>query len=239
MQATQVLKNDFCLSRKWSSRHKRSDSFTKLKENIRSFLTQLSGDDVYAMILDVFKEHEILNLQTKYRAALENISKKVNSKKIVKIKSKHHFIRQLREAGLRLPQIKMLKFECSKKLWRSCLNKNERNLGGRPRLPIECINEIRETMISLSNYSADKSVLKKVYFERDPTVPFKKKRTREVESYENVRFRETTLIDAYNVYKNKVNEVKPCYKVSYTCFINYVDETFKKPNRKFVFKRNI
>jgi hypothetical protein len=148
----------------------------------------------------------------------------------------HHFIRQLRSAGLKLPQVKMLDFKCSKKLWRSCLNTRERHLGGRPRLPNETINEIQETMVNLSNYSADRYVLKKKYIERDPTIPFKKKRMREMEEYENVRFRETTLIDAYNQYINKVNEEEPRYKASYNSFINYVDETFKKPHRKHIFK---
>lgn len=46
------------------------------------------------------------------------------------LKERHNFVRPLRKAGLTHKEVLNLGFGVSDNLWKSCLNEEERNLGG-------------------------------------------------------------------------------------------------------------
>jgi hypothetical protein len=186
------------------------------------------------MIRDIFtKEELIFNLDLKSTRALMNISASVNETRLVKSKSKHYFIRPLRHAGFTKRQVNRLGFDCGKKLWRSCMNRRDRHLGGRSRLSLQTLSDIRATMCRLSTFSADRMALCKMYRARDNTRLFKRERDRREETKEEVRYRETTFTEAYSEYVN-MRQIDGPPKASFSSFLKVVKAAaiFKKPHRK-------
>ena len=110
----------------WKERNKKSGNFNKLIKRIRNFMVQISGNDLISMLLDILNKGDKEILFQKYIKALNGISVYANKSKQ---KNKHHFIRPLRRAEMSLNDVKNIGFNCSKGLWKSCLNECERNLG--------------------------------------------------------------------------------------------------------------
>jgi hypothetical protein len=127
-----ILNNNYQPSIRWSNRCPTSSYQKNLKEKIKRFLLALSGNDLISMLNDVLVNEEVAMLKyaQMHMESLRNISQAVNSTKIVKPKSKHYFIRPLRHSGFSLSQVRKLGFICSYNLWTSCLNENDRHLGG-------------------------------------------------------------------------------------------------------------
>jgi len=69
-------------------------------------------------------------LQLKYVVALTNLSETIYNTTLVKPKNKHHFVRPIRRAGISLNEAKGLGFRIGKTVWKSCLDTNNRHLGG-------------------------------------------------------------------------------------------------------------
>ena len=74
-------------------------------------------------------------------------------------KNRHDFIRPLRKAGLAFFDIKKFGFVCSTGLWKNCLNRLDRNLGGRPRLPSNLKSELHQHMKELSDISSNRAFI--------------------------------------------------------------------------------
>jgi hypothetical protein len=203
-----------------------------LKKRILRFLRAVSGNDLSEMLKDVLDKRTMRSLQEKYLSALTNISNAVNDPKLVKIKSKHNFIRPLRLAGISLPDAREIGFECGKELWKSCLDINDRNLGGRSRKSDLFIDEVKHHMEELSNIGSNRSVRMPVYADRDPFVIFKKKKI--FDTYENVRYRQTTLKEAYRKFIEPNNQLSTDLirqNAKFSTFYKYIDNRFKKPFR--------
>ena len=200
MEITKALNTSYATATKWSNRSKTSGHFDRLKKKIESFLLQLSGNDLSAMIEDVLKNRD---LNCKYKESLKKMSGALNNHSIIKPKLKHHIMRPLREAGLSLSQIKKLGFKCSDCLWAGCLNRTERKLGGAKPLENDLVTEINKHMESLSESAANKTSISRTFSERNPYQLYKKKTTGF--TYEPVRYRKTTLLYAYSSYRLRFN----------------------------------
>ncbi len=149
----------------------------RIKNRLANFLQSLSGNDVPAMLVDCLNGKTLNECPTKYKDALNRMSYAVNNK--IKQKSKHNFIRPLREAKLTHNEVLELGFQCGTWLWEKCLSNHARHLGGKPSLSEKNPEEvaiIREHMESIANEASNRSVQVKVYERRDPTVLFKKKK---------------------------------------------------------------
>jgi hypothetical protein len=230
MEITRIIDQNFHPAAEWGTRNRRNGYFTVLRQRIRRFLERLSGNDITAMINDILTKHEVIYLQNKYIQTLRGISQAVNNKNIVKSKSKHHFIRPARHSGLSCGEIRELGFICSDDLWESCVDINERHLGGRPRIVPELINEINEHMENITNIAANRTVVIRSYAERNPRILFKKRKI--AQRVESVRYRTTTLNDAFRQYKllnNNLNDQRRNFRFS--TFKYYIDKRFKKPFR--------
>jgi hypothetical protein len=176
MEVTRILNQNYPPTNQWRNRNKKSGYFSKLRQRIRIFLNSLSGNDLPSMIADVLTKDELVTLQFKHAQALRLISQAVNNRKVIKSKSKHHFIRPARLAGLSLREVKDLGFVCDKKLWASCLDTNERHQGGRKRTDAELVEEIKVHMESLTNIGANRTVVIRSYAERNPRELYKKRK---------------------------------------------------------------
>jgi hypothetical protein len=230
MEVTRILNRNYPPTGQWSNRNKKSGYFSKLRQRIRIFLNSLSGNDLSSMIADILNKDELANLQFKYAQTLRLISQAVNNKKIIKSKSKHHFIRPARLSGLSLQETKELGFVCNKKLWASCLDTNERHQGGRRRTDAELVEEIKVHMESLTNIGANRTVVIRNFAERNPREIYKKRKISQ--QIENVRYRTTTLNEAFRQYKlrdNHLNDQRRNFR--FLTFKKYVDKRFKKPQK--------
>jgi hypothetical protein len=116
MEVTRIINKNYQPTVRWSYRNKRSGYFNTLKQRFKRFINSLSGNDLASMIVDILNKEELANLQIKYVQTFRSMSAAVNNRKIIKSKSKHHFIRPARLAGLSLSELKELGFECSNDL---------------------------------------------------------------------------------------------------------------------------
>jgi hypothetical protein len=201
MDVIRILNNDFNRAVVWSTRHKSSPNFRLLKQKIKLFLINLSGNDLISMLNDVLEENEVaeLNYAHIHIQALRHISLAVNQK--TKPKDKHFFIRPLRVGGLSRNQAKGLGFNLSDKIWKSCLIRNDRNLGGRPSIPNGFVKELNIHLQKLSNVSSTRSVLIRKFAPRNPFVLFKKIKIDQ--SRETVQNRQATLNEAFRLFKKE------------------------------------
>ena len=157
--------------KKWSNR---SPSFKKhLSEkffkNVLTILKFLSGNDLKSMLKDLFKSRrfKITNL-TRERKSLKRITQHLNER--VKPKNKHFYLGVLKNVGFTQKECHNLGFIFGKKLWKSCLNSHDREIGGRPGLNPITISNINEYLFENSEESSYKRCI-----ERDFINPFKKK----------------------------------------------------------------
>ena len=58
MEIQKVLNTNYAAAAKWSSRSRTTGHFKKMKIKIRTFLERLSGNDLKAMLNDVFKHED-------------------------------------------------------------------------------------------------------------------------------------------------------------------------------------
>lgn len=225
MQVVKILNDNYIPAMKWSDRNR--TSIYDIKRKIRKLLFCLSGDDLIPMLEDVLEINEKKELSKKYIEALKGISQAVNNTSIIKQKNKHHFIRPLRKSGLSYVQAKELGFDFFGLLWKSCLNEEERNLGGRPSVGQNIASEIEKHMENLSNIAANRLVKVRTFSERNPCVKFTKKKLSD--NYKNALYRQTTLYEAYKNFINQNENLKG--KIGFATFYKYVDNRFKKPSK--------
>ncbi len=232
MDVTRTLLNDYNEASRWDARSKTSGCFRILRQRVRRFLASLSGNNIISMLDDVLTHTEKQNLSLKYIQALRGLSTAVNNTQIVKQKKLHHFIRPLRLAGITMPEINELGFKCGKFLWRTCLNINERNLAGRPRISNDLIDEIKAHMESISNIAANRSVVLRTYSNRDTRVYYKKKTISKL--HVSALYRQTSINAAFRAFKEQANGLNEQIrerrlKLPFSSFYKKIDNRFKKP----------
>ena len=155
----QVLTNNERIIKKWGER-KKSNNKSQLKTKIKRILLYLSGNDFISLIGDILNKEEADLISLRYVNALEGLAVEINKQKKTK---KHYFIRPLRKAKFKLKEIKRLKFKVSKKLWRSCINPNERCIGGKKSLDFKVINQINEYLDLHSRPAANRVIYRRIY----------------------------------------------------------------------------
>lgn len=165
MEVVRILSNNFFQAMKWSDRNR--IFIYDLKDKIRNYLNSLSGNDIVSMLNDILDVSEKEELSIKYIDALKNMSKAVNDVSIVSQKKKHNFIRPLRQSGITFSQAKEFGFQFGSILWKSCLNDNERNLGGRPLTSNNIISKIKKHMEKYSTIGANRMVKIRTFSERN------------------------------------------------------------------------
>jgi hypothetical protein len=227
MEVTRIVKQNYTKASKWTVRSKTSGSFYRLKKHIRNFLEHLSGGEIVEMMKDVLEIHEIKQLDAKAVSALKSISQAVNNRNITKPYHKHHFIRPLRTVGMSLNDAHELGFECGSLEWQNCLDESERKLGGRPCTDRMIIEEINTHMESLSNTASCKTVKIGKYAERISTELHKPKRIDT--TYEAVRYRQTTIKEAWKLFIERRQHDKKMKSIPFTTFYKKIDKRFKKP----------
>jgi hypothetical protein len=235
-----ILNNNYEPSIRWSNRCPASSYQTSLKEKIKRFLLALSGNDLISMLNDVLDKNEValLKYAKMHIDALRNMSQAINNTQLVKPKSKHHFIRPFRLSELSLPQVKKLGVKCSNDLWKSCLDVNERHLAGRPKIANILLDEIRAHMDNLSNIGANRLIVMRSYLQRNPYVPYKKiKDLTKPKKYINVRYRQTTITEAFRLFKSRNNDhldedlQNKIKKFKLQTFRKNLDKKYKKPTK--------
>jgi hypothetical protein len=190
---------------------------------IKFIKENFSEEEVGGIFEKVLTKNQKEKVASIYIAALANMSTALH--KLVKKKDQHHFIRALRKAGISKSDLNKLGYKCGKKLWKSCLDARERNLGGRQSIPSECIDEIKAHMESISTLASDKTVYTKSRCEQDP----ESKNPVANKTLEPARYVQISYIDAYKQYKMNTNGNK---KVSINTFLRNVDKRlYKKPQR--------
>ena len=213
----------------WKERNKKSGNFNKLIKRIRNFMVQISGNDLISMLLDILNKGDKEILFQKFIKALKGISVFANKSNQ---KNQHHFIRPLRKAGMSLNDIRKIGFNCSKNLWRSCLNERDRHLGGAKLVPYNLIIELHEHMKSISEISAYRPYVARQYNRRIPTIVYKKRTISKTIKY--VRHRQTTFRDAFMQYKtinfNKAYNPEN-KKMKFNSFYKYARYHYRKPFR--------
>ena len=181
------------------------------------------------MLIDILKKGDKEILFQKYIKALNGISVYANKSKQ---KNKHHFIRPLRRAEMSLNDVKNIGFNCSKGLWKSCLNECERNLGGRKLVPYNLVIELHEHMKTISEISAYRPYVSRRFNQRFPTIAYKKITISKTIKY--VSHRQTTFKGAFLQYKN-INFNKAYNpenkKMRFNSFYKYARFQYKKPFR--------
>ena len=80
------------------------------------------------MLIDVLNEQEKNQISKEIYSAITNLSEVYY---LTKQKKRHHIARSLRKAGLTLHAARSLGYPISTTLWKSCLNTEERNNGGK------------------------------------------------------------------------------------------------------------
>ena len=248
MDGIRILNNNYNPSIVWSNRARENQYFRELKQRIKRFLLSVSGNDLVAMLNDVLDVNEISNLKiTKMHIeALRQISTAVNNKDVVKSKSKHHFIRPLRQSGFSISKAKELGFNFSIKLWISCQNTTERNLGGRPELLREVVREMNRHLEPFTTIASNKSVVVRTFANRNPFFLHKPKVLEK--NLEAARFRQITFNESFRQFKqiaiNNCAQVdiddpnipeqtkkfhKICSNIRFSTYHRYVDKKFRKP----------
>jgi len=137
---------------------------------ILKILKFLSGNDLYFMFYDLFRYSK--TFESKYIArvsresyALKKIALKLNSR--IKPKNKHHFLRMFKYSGFSLEEVKDIGFKVGLKLWKTCSDKKERNVGGRPAISNVFKRLINEHFKNNSNPSSYRNA---VLIKRKPLV---------------------------------------------------------------------
>ena len=220
---TNVLDYEFTSSKRWSERDKRSPYFQNLKEKIRNFLVKLSGDDILKMLSDILNDNEKDNLRIEHIEALKGISEAVNATKAI---NKHSYKRPIHLSGLSLSEAKSLGFSISKDLWKSCLNPEDRKLGGRKGISEDLINTVNRHMGTISYPASSRMVTFRTYNKRNPRVLFKKKTISKTRI--PVRYRETTLLSAYKKFTAENVDVN----LSFSAYRKNLSIEIKKPFSK-------
>ena len=101
--------------KKWSTRSRANSFFDKLKALVRLLLTIISGNDICAMLRDVLTIKERDTFQyTKIADAMRNIGAEVNKSPP---KTRHPFIRSIKEAGVSRRSALRAGFKLSPFLW--------------------------------------------------------------------------------------------------------------------------
>jgi len=226
MQIIRILNQEFLPAKNWSNRNKTSTKFKLLIHKIKGFLNLLSGNELVNMIIDVLSEEEKLILSQKYISALQGIAKTVNNR--VKPKKKHYFKKPLRLATLTLSNIQELGFNCGKRLWKNCLDENERLPGGRPTLSENIQTDIENHFESITNVAANRTIQERVI---GPYLPIfgryhgvkKPKIKRLIEkNLITVRNRSTSLREAKFLFDDKHHNVYG-RKLPFQTFIKYIN----------------
>ena len=235
MDPVRNLRNNFRNSIEWGTRLKGSGFFKNLRRRLRSFLDKLSGGDMIVMLHDILTKQELSSVYSKHVRALTKLGRVVSNKQIVKPRDKHYFIRAIRESGIGLTECKELGFVCSKNLWIGSRNVQPRSLGGRPNMPSEWVKQIKEHMEKNSNVASNRSVIKRHYNVRNPFFYYKKKKIGE--ELESVRYRETTLNEAFRTFKESAHQLanrrerEQRLNTKFSTFCKYLEPSFKKPYR--------
>ncbi len=149
------------------------------------------------MLTEILTKKEKWFLASKQNAALKNFSVIY---KFQKSKNKHKFIYPLRQAGFTKKEAFDLGFVSGRKLWLNCMNQNDRNLGGRPRIKNYLVEKINSFMRSKSTIAANRYLRK-----------IKK----------NAFYRSLTFIEIYESFPEK-------HSLSYSAFRSNVGKEFKK-----------
>lgn len=184
----------------WMRRKRFSHNFTSTIFLIRKFLRIISGNSVVSMLNDVLTAQHKKLLFGKYKAALRHYALLYNS---TTQKKKHTLLRPMRMAKFTVPECRKLGFKATHYMYRNCLKINERDKGGRNTIDREVKGNIEQHMESISHISSNR-ILKK--------------------QDSNVFIRETTLTEAYDLFKENYGET-----VSFSTFYKYVHNKFKKP----------
>jgi hypothetical protein len=184
------------------------------------------------MLNDVLKEEEF---DCKYKDSLKKMSRALNNHSIIKRKQKHHIMRPFRQAGLSLAQVNSLEFQCSNKLWKTCLDSTDILQGGRNPLSEDLVEEINKHFESLSELGSYKTTVERTYSIRNSRQLYKK-RTISVR-YVPVKYRKTTFQYAYSSYKlqcnnNDIFEYQRRMKIPFSTFFIKIRKSFKKPHSK-------
>jgi hypothetical protein len=146
------------------------ESKIRVLTKILKILKFLSGNDIYFLFHDLFRYSK--TFQRKYFAsvsreskALKLIIKKLNVR--IKPKNKHHYLRALRRSGFSFEETKYLGYNASNHLWKACLDRRERKLGGRPQLSQNIKNAIN---LYLENNSDPSSYKIATQIEKNPLI---------------------------------------------------------------------
>ncbi len=146
---------------------------------------------------------------------LKNCAVFVNKQKP---KNKHWHIRPFKNAKFKLRELREAGFKISSNLWRSCtVNNEERNPGGKPKLPKEEIERISDFLYQDSRPSAYR-VLKKT-FSTCSKFDINEKSTKAIP----VRFLNESLIDTHYFYKKKFKS-----NLSFSSLYKYKPKYYKK-----------
>ena len=101
--------------KKWSTRSRGNSFFDQLKASVKRLLTIISGNDICAMLRDVLTLKERDHFQyTKIADAMRNIGAEVNKSTP---KTRHTFIRSLKDAGVSRRNAFKAGFKPSSHLW--------------------------------------------------------------------------------------------------------------------------
>lgn len=187
----------------WGNNEKgRIICFIKLK--IRRLLKLISRDQLVNMLKIVLNKSEKSDIQHKYLNSLSLMS--IYSNKLPP-KERHNIIRPLKQSGLSLKDVKALGFTCSNDLWKSCLEENKRNKGGRRPVSQDILNHINDSLEAYSVAASNRTIKSPITKEVIP-----------------VRYRSDTLVYIYN--NSHVSN-----EISYSTFSKHVAHQFKKPHR--------
>jgi hypothetical protein len=234
MEVIKILRNKYDPSLVWSKRSRDDQHFKNLKQRIKAFLMSVSGNDLVSMLNDVLNVDEVSSLKiTKMHIqALKNLSTSVNNKSVVKPKSKHHFMRPLRQAGFSKDQAKSLGFRVSSTLWQSCLDSRERHLAGRPKTPKWIATAVNNHLEQLSNVSSNRTVVMRKYADRNPLMPVRKRSVVD-KRVVTARYRQTTYMDSYRLFKqSNLNDDQfraMSNRLAFSSYYKCIDKRFKKP----------
>jgi hypothetical protein len=186
------------------------------------------------MLIDILNKNEINLIAEKYINVLKDMSTVINENSVVRPKNKHHFIRPLRSNGFSQTDINQLGMKCGDKLWRSCLQRKPRHLGGRPSLGKDAIKEMNLHMESISSIAPNRIVSRPLYLKRDPVVFNKKIKVGRTIS--GLCYRHTTFVEAFRQFKQKQNssleQRNIINNLKFCSFYKSLRKNYKKPFRK-------
>jgi hypothetical protein len=150
----EVISKNFAPMKPWSARSKtKGGNHYNIVKKIRHLLKLLSGDMLVEMLRDVLTNEEKLFLSDKLKKAVENNAANFSQ---VKPKDRHRFVKPLREAGLLYKDVRHFGYKVSTKLWKSCLNDEERNKGGRHGISDSMKTSINNYLESCSHVASNR-----------------------------------------------------------------------------------